>query len=113
LVSEASSPPGLGVGEVFQSFVKLTDLALQAVEILGVQAGRFQDAARDVRRFAAERTMPVLVVGAERGGGATLLDTMRLVSADVRGAVFAGCGHYVPEEAPRAVAEQIIRFMGK
>jgi pimeloyl-ACP methyl ester carboxylesterase len=27
--------------------------------------------------------------------------------------VFAGCGHYMPEEAPRAVAEQIIRFMGK
>jgi pimeloyl-ACP methyl ester carboxylesterase len=42
-----------------------------------------------------------------------LLDTMRLVAPDVRGAVFAGCGHYMPEEAPRAVAEQIIRFMGK
>ena len=42
-----------------------------------------------------------------------LLDTMRLVAADVRGGVFVGCGHYVPEEAPRAVAEQIIRFMGK
>jgi pimeloyl-ACP methyl ester carboxylesterase len=42
-----------------------------------------------------------------------LLDTMRLVAVDVRGAVFAGCGHYMPEEAPRAVAEQIIWFMGK
>jgi pimeloyl-ACP methyl ester carboxylesterase len=57
--------------------------------------------------------MPVLAVGAESGVGAMLLDTMRLVAADVRGAVFAGCGHYMPEEAPRAVAEQIIRFMGK
>jgi pimeloyl-ACP methyl ester carboxylesterase len=34
------------------------------------------------------------------------------VAADVRGGVFAGCGHYVAEEAPRAVAEQIIAFMG-
>jgi hypothetical protein len=66
-------------------------------------------------RARAERklAMPVLAVGAEGGTGATLLDTMRLVAADVRGGVFAGCGHYMPEEAPRAVAEQIIRFMGK
>jgi len=66
-------------------------------------------------RARAERklAMPVLAVGAESGAGATLLDTMRLVATDVRGAVFAGCGHYMPEEAPSAVAEQIIRFMGK
>ena len=55
--------------------------------------------------------MPVLALGAEGGVGAVLVDTMRLVAADVRGSVFAGCGHYMPEEAPRAVAEQIIRFM--
>jgi pimeloyl-ACP methyl ester carboxylesterase len=61
-------------------------------------------------RARAERklAMPVLAVGAQAGVGAMLLDTMRLVAADVRGAVFAGCGHYMPEEAPRAVAEQII-----
>jgi len=66
-------------------------------------------------RARAERklAMPVLAFGAEAGVGAMLLDTMRLVAADVRGGVFAGCGHYMPEEAPRAVAEQIIRFMGK
>jgi pimeloyl-ACP methyl ester carboxylesterase len=64
-------------------------------------------------RARAERklAMPVLAVGAEGGVGAVLVDTMRLVAADVRGSVFAGCGHYMAEEAPRAVAEQIIRFM--
>jgi pimeloyl-ACP methyl ester carboxylesterase len=41
-----------------------------------------------------------------------LIDTMRLVATDVRGGMFTGCGHYMPEEAPRAVAEQVIRFMG-
>jgi pimeloyl-ACP methyl ester carboxylesterase len=66
-------------------------------------------------REHAERklAMPVLAFGAESGVGAMLLDTMRLVAADVRGGVFAGCGHYMPEEAPRAVAEQIIRFVDK
>jgi pimeloyl-ACP methyl ester carboxylesterase len=70
----------------------------------GIAHGR----ARADRKLA----IPVLAFGAEIGGGATLIDTMRLVAADGRGGVFAGCGHYMPEEAPRAVAEQVIRFMG-
>ncbi|MDB5857423.1 MAG: alpha/beta hydrolase, partial [Ramlibacter sp.] len=66
-------------------------------------------------RARAERklSMPVLAFGAESGVGTMVLDTMRLAAADVRGGVFAACGHYMPEEAPRAVAEQIIRFMAE
>ena len=64
-------------------------------------------------RAARKLAMPVLAFGADAGGGATLPDTMPLIAEDVRGGVFAGCGHYVAEEAPRAVAEQIISFMGK
>jgi pimeloyl-ACP methyl ester carboxylesterase len=66
-------------------------------------------------RARAERklAMPVLAFGADSGVGAMVLDTMRLIAPDVRGGLFAGCGHYMPEEAPSAVAQQIIRFMGK
>jgi hypothetical protein len=53
----------------------------------------------------------VQAFGADAGVGTMLLDTMRLVATEVRGGVFAGCGHYMPEEAPRAVAEQVISFM--
>src|SRR5262252_2955697 len=61
-------------------------------------------------RARAERklAMPVLAFGAETGVAAALIDTMHLVATDVRGGVFAGCGHYMPEEAPRAVAKQVI-----
>jgi pimeloyl-ACP methyl ester carboxylesterase len=64
-------------------------------------------------RSHAERklSMPVLAFGAETGTGHLLLDTMRLVATDVSGGVFGNCGHYMPEEAPRAVAEQIVGFM--
>jgi pimeloyl-ACP methyl ester carboxylesterase len=55
-------------------------------------------------------TIPVLAFGAETGVGTALIETMRLVATDVRGGVFVNCGHYMPEEAPRAVAEQIIMF---
>jgi len=65
-------------------------------------------------RARAERKLavPVLALGAETGVGTMLLDTMRLVATDVRGGVFASCGHYMPEEAPRAVAERVLEFMG-
>jgi pimeloyl-ACP methyl ester carboxylesterase len=64
-------------------------------------------------RERAERKLaiPVQAFGADASVGALLLDTMRLVATDVRGGVFADCGHYMPEEAPRAVAEQVIMFM--
>jgi hypothetical protein len=38
---------------------------------------------------------------------------MRIVATDVRGGEFAGCGHYMPEEAPRAVVQKIIEFAGE
>jgi len=61
----------------------------------------------------AKRTlaMPVLALGAETGVGDMLLETMRLVAADVRGGTLADCGHYMPEERPATVAGALIRFL--
>jgi pimeloyl-ACP methyl ester carboxylesterase len=63
-------------------------------------------------RAARKLAMPVLAFGADAGVGPALIETMRLVATDVRGGVFTECGHYMPEEAPRAVADQILRFTG-
>jgi len=35
---------------------------------------------------------------------------MQLVATDVRGGVFENCGHYVAEEAPRALAATVVDF---
>lgn len=69
--------------------------------------GLEQSRARTERRL----DMPILAFGAETGVGGGLIETMRLVATDVRGGVFAECGHYMPEEAPRAVAEQVLKFL--
>jgi pimeloyl-ACP methyl ester carboxylesterase len=37
---------------------------------------------------------------------------MSLVASDVRGGTIKDCGHYLPEECPQTVADQIIRFIG-
>ncbi len=69
----------------------------------GLQEGRV----RADRKLA----IPVLAFGADAGVGSALLKTMCLVAMNVQGGVFAGCGHYMPEEAPLAVAKHILDFV--
>jgi hypothetical protein len=69
----------------------------------------------DQSRKRAERRLSasVLAFGAGACIGSTLIDTMRLVATDVRGGIFERCGHYMLEEAPPAVAQEIIKFVGE
>jgi pimeloyl-ACP methyl ester carboxylesterase len=69
--------------------------------------GLDQSRARAARKLA----IPVLAFGADAGVGRALIETMHIVATNVRGGVFAECGHYMPEEAPRAVADQILGFV--
>lgn len=64
-------------------------------------------------RARAERsrlTLPVLALGAEKGLGDALLNTMRLLASDVRGGVIEGIGHYMPEECPEIVVDSLSAF---
>ena len=63
-------------------------------------------------RARAARTLdvPVLAFGAESGTRDAMLKTMQHVATNVRGGIFENCGHYMPEEAPRAVASQLVDF---
>jgi haloacetate dehalogenase len=57
-------------------------------------------------------TTPVCVLWAEGGPVArqAVLEIWHTVAGDVRGAVISGCAHYLQEEQPDAVVEQILRF---
>jgi len=63
-------------------------------------------------RARGEKTlaMPVLAMGAEHGVKDVLLNTLRNIATDVRGGILQGCGHYMPEEMPDAVADELLRF---
>lgn len=55
--------------------------------------------------------MPVLAVGGEHGVGSDLADAVRPASPDVRTRVIQGSGHFVPEEAPAALLEELRAFL--
>lgn len=75
-----------------------------------------QDAADN--RANAERLklpMPVLALGGAggRGRGREPEDSLRRLALNVQGEVVAECGHWMPEEQPRYLAERLLRFFAE
>lgn len=56
-------------------------------------------------------TMPVLALGGDKVMGDFMEPMLRQVAEDVRGHVFTDCGHYVPEEKPDELVEQLRAFL--
>jgi pimeloyl-ACP methyl ester carboxylesterase len=80
--------------------------------------------AQDAKVNAAELAtgfrlpMPVLAVGGAvsyphgRGRGGDVEASLRRVATNVKGAVIAECGHFVPEEAPEELSRLLLEFLG-
>ncbi|MFP4625076.1 MAG: alpha/beta fold hydrolase [Natronomonas sp.] len=67
--------------------------------------------AGDVREHAEEPLeMPVLAYGGRRGFGAATRATMETVATDVSGGVIDECGHWIPEERPEFLADELLSF---
>ena len=74
-----------------------------------------QDVADNEAWIAAGKLgMPVLCYGGPlgRGRGTGAIESWRRVAEDVRGGIAEGCGHWIPEERPQWVIEQLLAFFG-
>jgi len=92
-VSHYSSPGGMRAG--FEYYRALSDDIKQNKEYSMVKL-----------------PMPVLVLGGECSFGDAALDSMRLLATDVRGSVIPNTGHWIPEERPEFLADQLFKFLG-
>ncbi|HMH11806.1 MAG TPA: alpha/beta hydrolase [Edaphobacter sp.] len=54
--------------------------------------------------------LPVIAIGGEKGLGARVGQFMAMVAANLESVVLPDCGHFVPEECPEAVLEQLDRL---
>jgi pimeloyl-ACP methyl ester carboxylesterase len=83
----------------------------------GMRAGfeyfkAFSQDASDFEQFSKTKlSMPVLVLTGEKASGNFLIEQARLVATDVKGVVIEGSGHWLMEEAPKAVIPAIIHFI--
>ncbi|MFJ7903999.1 alpha/beta fold hydrolase [Streptomyces sp. NPDC096198] len=67
--------------------------------------------AQNLRRRQRPLALPVLGVAGVRGQGERLDAMLRPVAERYTGAVLPDCGHYVPEEAPKALLDRLLPFL--
>ncbi len=56
--------------------------------------------------------MPVLALGGECSFGTAALESMRLLATDVHGGLVPNSGHWIPEEQPKFLVDQLFKFFG-
>lgn len=67
------------------------------------------------REAGRKLAMPILVYGGDpvtRGRGMTALESWERVADNVSGGVAKNCGHWIPEERPDFVADEVMRYFG-
>jgi pimeloyl-ACP methyl ester carboxylesterase len=76
----------------------------------------YRAAGQDAVDFAAAAreplTIPVLALGGERSIGAAVKLCMQQVAGNVRGGVLERCGHWIAEEQPQALLDELTAFLG-
>lgn len=75
---------------------------------MGIYRAAFTSIKQTERLAGRKVTMPVIAMGGEKGLGAKVGEMVKMVATDVRAMTLPGCGHFMPEECPEAVIEQVL-----
>ena len=71
------------------------------------------DAAHNREHARTKLPMPVLTVGGTASFGAHLEPEIRPLADNMRSVMIDECGHYLAEERPERLAEELLRFLGE
>jgi pimeloyl-ACP methyl ester carboxylesterase len=77
---------------------------------LGVYRTAFATMAQTLPLTQSKVQPPVVAIGGEKGLGARVGQSVSMVAANVESVVLPGCGHFVPEECPEAILQQLDRL---
>lgn len=70
----------------------------------------WQDVEHNKEHAKTRLKMPVLALGGERGFGSRTVRSMQELAENVRGGVIERCGHWIAEERPDYLIEQLLSF---
>lgn len=72
-----------------------------------------EDARQNKEYFKTKLPMPVLALGGAQSLGPTMVNMANEVATNVRGGVIERCGHWVADERPEYVTEQLLLFFAE
>jgi len=73
----------------------------------------FDDIIQNQEYAKVKLKMPVLALGGQTATGMRMFQTMQAIAENVRGGMIKDCGHYIPEECPDYLVEQLLAFLGE
>ena len=79
---------------------------------LGVYRAAFETISQTARLTDNKVTIPVVALGGEKSLGALVGKFVSMVASNAQSKVIPSCGHFIPEECPEAVVEQV-RILSK
>jgi len=80
---------------------------------MGIYRAAFKSIAQTEPLLAAKIAAPVIAMGGAKGGlGAKVGEMVKLIAIDVDVIIVPDSGHFLPEEQPTAVSEQIVAMAG-
>ncbi len=68
---------------------------------------------QNARRTKIKIKSPIMIVAGEKGVGQAMVEGLAQIGSDVHSRVLGDVGHYVPDEAPAALAEAILAFLSR
>ncbi len=71
------------------------------------------DAVHNRQHAKTKLPMPVLTIGGTASFGANLEPEIRPLAANLRSVMIEECGHYLAEERPERLTDELLRFLGE
>lgn len=81
--------------------------------MLGYYRAVLQDISEHAEYAKSPTDVPVLALGGEQGSAPDLFDKLSPLVSNLRGGLVPASGHYIPEEQPHFLAQQIEKFAGE
>ena len=72
-----------------------------------------QDTAQNMESKKRKLAMPVLAIGGEQSLGKYVEELLQEFASDIRGSVIKNCGHWIAEEQPQELTNQLLNFFGE
>lgn len=72
-----------------------------------------EDSKQNKEYFKRKLSMPVLALGGAQSFGPLMVNMVKEVATNVRGGMIEQCGHWIADERPEYLTEQLLAFFGE
>ena len=108
-----TAEPGAITPEAVREYLRTFSGVEGVLGAMGVYRAAFQTIAQTEPLVRRKVSVPVAAFGGDRSLGGNVQQMLAGVAENVTGGVFAGCGHFIPEEVPEELVKHFEEFAAR